>query len=92
MKIKLLTFLLLLTNTFLYSQDTLKTVTVKGQKPMIEIQPDKIILHVKNSIIAPGETALDLLRKAPGVTADNDGNITMMGKNGTTIYTNGRQI
>lgn len=59
---------------------------------MIELQADKIILHTENSIIAPGETALDLLRKAPGVIADNEGNISIMGKNGTTIYINGRQL
>ncbi len=92
MKFKLFTLLLVLTNLLLYGQDTLKTVTVKGQKSMIEVQSDRIILHTENSITAPGETLLDLLRRAPGVVADNDGNISMMGKNGTTVYINGRQL
>lgn len=70
--------------------DTLKTVEVTAPKPMVEISADKIILHVENSPTTIGENALDLLRKAPGVQVDNNEELSLMGKNGTIIYINGR--
>ncbi len=65
-------------------------VTVTAKKPMIEVKADKTILNVENSINAVGSDALELLRKAPGVTLDKDDNISLSGKNGVQIYIDGR--
>jgi len=65
-------------------------VTVTSKKPMIEVKADKTILNVENSINAVGNDALELLRKAPGVTLDKDDNISLAGKNGVQIYIDGR--
>ncbi|MBC7588052.1 MAG: carboxypeptidase regulatory-like domain-containing protein, partial [Chitinophagaceae bacterium] len=65
-------------------------VTVTSKKPMIEVKADKTILNVENSINAVGNDALELLRKAPGVTLDKDDNISLSGKNGVQIYIDGR--
>jgi hypothetical protein len=68
----------------------LADVTVTSKKPMIEVKADKTILNVENSINAVGNDALELLRKAPGVTLDKDDNISLSGKNGVQIYIDGR--
>ena len=68
----------------------LGTVTVKAQKPMIEIKADKTVLNVVGSINAVGSTAMELLEKSPGVRVDKDDNISMNGKNGVKIYIDGK--
>jgi iron complex outermembrane receptor protein len=65
-------------------------VTVTARKPMIEVKADKTILNVENTINAAGSDALELLRKAPGVTIDKDDAISLAGKNGVQIYIDGR--
>ncbi|AEE50448.1 TonB-dependent receptor [Haliscomenobacter hydrossis] len=68
----------------------LQGVTVKAQKPLLEIRPDKTIFNVEGSITASGSNAFDLLRKSPGVVIDNNDNITMLGRAGIRIYIDGR--
>lgn len=68
----------------------LEGVTVTAKKPMIEVKADKTILNVENTINSVGNDALELLRKAPGVTLDKDDNIALSGKNGVQIYIDGR--
>ncbi|MBK8698880.1 MAG: TonB-dependent receptor [Saprospiraceae bacterium] len=65
-------------------------VTIKAKKPLIEIQADKTVLNTDASISAVGSNGLDLLRKAPGVTVDNNENIQLKGKNGVAIYIDGK--
>jgi hypothetical protein len=68
----------------------LKTVTVSSKKPLIEVKADKIIINVEGSINSTGSTAMELLQKSPGVTVDNNDNISMKGKTGVKIYVDGR--
>ena len=68
----------------------LDEIIVKAKKPLIEIQADKTILNTDASISAAGSNGLDLLRKAPGVTIDNNENIQLKGKNGVSIYVDGK--
>lgn len=65
-------------------------VTITAQKPMMEIKPDKLVLNVAGSILASGDDALSLLRKAPGVMVDNNENISLLGKSGLIIYIDGK--
>jgi iron complex outermembrane recepter protein len=64
----------------------LKEVQVKAQKPFIEQQIDRTVVNVDNSIVAAGNTALEVLEKSPGVTVDQDGNISLKGKQAVLIY------
>ncbi|MDO1450827.1 outer membrane beta-barrel family protein [Rhodocytophaga aerolata] len=70
----------------------LEQVTVIAQKPIYEQQIDRTIIHVANSIISGGSTALEVLEKAPGVTVDrrNDG-ISLQGKDGVLLMIDGKQ-
>lgn len=64
----------------------LKDVTVTGRKPLIETRLDRTIVNVDALISNAGTSALDVLEKSPGVLVDQDGNISLMGKSGVTIF------
>ncbi len=68
----------------------LKDVAIVSRKPMIEVKADKTVFNVENSINATGSSALELLRKSPGVQVDNNEHISMKGKTGVRIYIDGK--
>jgi iron complex outermembrane recepter protein len=68
----------------------LKTVTITAQKPFIEHQIDKTVVNVENSSVAAGSTAMEVLEKSPGVSVDNDGKITLRGKDNVRIMVDGK--
>ncbi|WP_168208791.1 outer membrane beta-barrel protein [Chitinophaga sp. XS-30] len=68
----------------------LKTVDVVAQKPFIERSEGKTILNVESSVAAAGNTAMDLLRRAPGVSVDKDENLVIKGKQGVTVMLDGK--
>jgi iron complex outermembrane recepter protein len=63
----------------------LKAVSVVGIKPFIEQKADRMIVNVDASPSNTGASVMDVLEKAPGVTVDKDGNISLKGKQGVTI-------
>lgn len=65
-------------------------VTVISKKPFIERKADRTVLNVESSISSTGSTALEVLEKAPGVTVDKDGNISLKGKQGVLIMVDGK--
>jgi hypothetical protein len=64
----------------------LKDVTVTSQKPFIENKIDRMIVNVDALISNAGTNALEVLEKSPGVTVDQEGNISLRGKAGVVIY------
>jgi hypothetical protein len=68
----------------------LKTVDVVAIKPLVEFKNGNITLNVENSTLAAGNSAYDLLKRAPGVTIDNNNNISIQGKKGVKIMIDGR--
>ena len=70
---------------------SLEEVVVTSTKPLIEVKPDKTVFNVEGSINATGNTALELLRKAPGVVVDNNERLMLLGKSGVKVYIDGRQ-
>jgi iron complex outermembrane recepter protein len=65
-------------------------VTVTSKKPFIEQKAGKTLINVEASPTNTGLNALELLEKSPGVTVDNDGNISLKGKQGVTILIDGK--
>jgi iron complex outermembrane receptor protein len=63
----------------------LHEVTVTAGKPLIEHASDRTIVNVANSILAAGNSALDILQRAPGVSVDKDDNISLKGKQGVNV-------
>lgn len=68
----------------------LKEATVTALKPFIERRVDKTIVNVENSIVSAGSTALEILKRSPGVIVDNDGNISIKGKQGVQVLIDGK--
>ncbi|MGB0861486.1 MAG: TonB-dependent receptor domain-containing protein [Saprospiraceae bacterium] len=66
-------------------------VTVTAEKPFIEMRADKLVVNVGSSAVLAGNTALEVLRKSPGVTVDNNDNITLKGRQGVMVQMNGKQ-
>lgn len=71
---------------------TLSTVNVTAvvKKPFIERKIDRTVINVDASITNAGTTALEVLEKAPGVTVDKDGNVSLKGKQGVMIMMDGK--
>lgn len=69
----------------------LDDVTVAAKRPIIEVQPDKTVFNVEGSINAKGNTALELLRKSPGVVVDNNDGLILQGKSGVQVYIDGKR-
>lgn len=69
---------------------TLGGVTVTAKRPLVEQRPGMTLLNVDASPTNAGLNALELLEKAPGVSIDNDGNISLKGKQGVMILIDGK--
>ncbi len=65
-------------------------VTVVASKPFIEQKLDRTIVNVEASPSNAGATALEVLEKSPGVSVDNDGNISLKGKQGVIVMMDGK--
>lgn len=73
------------------AEKSLQAVTVTARKPMVEVKADKTVVNVDAFISNAGGTALDVLEKAPGVSVDRDGNISLKGKQGVIVLVDGKQ-
>lgn len=68
---------------------TLEAVQITAKAPLLEQQMDKLVMNVAQSAFAQGNTAYDLMRKAPGVSIDKDGNILLNGS-AVAVWIDGR--
>lgn len=68
----------------------LNEVSVTSMKKTIEFKNGMTVMNVENSIMASGNTALDVLKRIPGVTVDNKNNISISGKQGVRVMLDGR--
>lgn len=71
----------------------LDDVVIVGEKlsPSIRMEKGKIIYTPRNSSTATGGTALDVLKKTPGVFVDGDNNISIGGQGSVLVIVNGKQ-
>ena len=69
----------------------LKEVVVQAKKPMIEQKIDRTVLNVDASPGNTGNSVVEVLEKAPGVSVDKDGNISLKGKQAVLVLIDGRQ-
>ncbi len=75
----------------LANTSNLNAVTVTSKRPLIENKIDKTVVNVDASPTNTGLTALEVLEKSPGVTIDNNDNISLKGKQGVVILIDGKQ-
>ncbi|MBP1631153.1 MAG: NB-Dependent Receptor [Bacteroidetes bacterium] len=57
----------------------LKSAIVTAKIPVIEQKLDKIVMNVSAAVTTQGSNALDIIKKAPGVSVDPSGNILLNG-------------
>ncbi len=72
------------------NEKAIEGVTITKTKPYIERQDGKMILNVENSIAATGNSAFEVLEKAPGVKVDSNDNISMRGKTNLLVQIDGK--
>ena len=68
----------------------LTEVTVTGKPPLIENKNDRTVVNVDAAPTNAGATALEVLEKSPGISVDNDGNISLKGKQGVIVMMDGK--
>ncbi len=71
--------------------NALKDVVVQDKKNPIELDGSTLVYNVSSTIAGQGVTALEALKKAPGVFVENESNITLNGKSGVLIMLDGKQ-
>jgi outer membrane receptor protein involved in Fe transport len=72
------------------AEKKLGDITVVSKKPFIENKIDKMVVNVEASTTSTGLSAMEILEKSPGVTIDNDDNISVKGKQGVIILIDGK--
>ena len=66
----------------------LNEVTVRSLRPTIIQKADRIVVSIQGTALAAGNSAYDILSKAPGVYVDQEGNIQLNGRSGVTVMLN----
>ncbi len=68
----------------------LDEVQISAEREFMEFGIDRTIYHPANQPVAMGGAASDLLEQIPSVEIDIDGNISLRGSQGVTVYLNGK--
>lgn len=68
----------------------LNEITVSTDKQFIERRLDKLVVNVENSIVAAGNTVLEVLQRSPGITVNEESGINMKGKSGVVVMIDGK--
>ncbi len=71
--------------------NSLNEIVVQAKQNPIELEGGNIVYNISKSIDAQGLNALDVLKRAPGVSVDNESIITLNGKQGALVMLDGRQ-
>ncbi len=69
---------------------SLGQVTVTGKRPLVENKIDRTVINVDAAPTNAGATAMEVLEKSPGISVDNDGNISLKGKAGVIVMMDGK--
>jgi len=65
-------------------------VTVTAQRPLVRVEIDKLIYNMEEDPEAKVNNTLEMLRKVPMITIDNEDNVQLKGSSNFKIYLNGR--
>lgn len=80
------------TLTFKTQGVELAEAIVTARRAMVEVKADRTVFNVQGTINSTGSDAIALLRKAPGVTVDNNDNINVLGRSGVLLYVDGKRL
>lgn len=68
----------------------LEQATVTATRAIVEVKADRTVFNVEGTVNSTGADGLALLRKAPGVTLDNNNNVSVLGRTGVRIFIDGK--
>lgn len=68
----------------------LNEVSIQGQRPSIVHEDGKITLNVANTVVGSSGNVIELLAQAPGVSVDQNDQVSLNGKPGVTILLDGK--
>ena len=68
----------------------LTEAVVVGEKPVVEVRPDRLVYNADQDVSNAGGTAQDVLRKAPLLAVDGEGNVTMRGSANFKVLVNNK--
>ncbi|MBS1492034.1 MAG: TonB-dependent receptor [Bacteroidetes bacterium] len=69
---------------------TTEQIDVTAEKSFIEFAPDKKIYNVEKGMTTTGGSVIDVLKNIPGVTVDQDNNISFRGSGNVKVMIDGR--
>ncbi|HTF80159.1 MAG TPA: outer membrane beta-barrel protein [Cytophagales bacterium] len=67
-------------------------VVITSQRSIVRQQADKMVMDVEGTLANSGLTAEDVLRRAPGITVDKDGKVSIKGKSGVQVMLDDRPM
>ncbi|WP_169306884.1 outer membrane beta-barrel protein [Pedobacter polaris] len=69
-------------------RQTLKTVNVTSDRPLVERKTDRYVINVDGSVLGIGNNGLEVLQKSPGIWVGNDGSIKIRGNQSVMVMIN----
>ncbi|MDR1089982.1 MAG: TonB-dependent receptor [Prevotella sp.] len=71
-------------------EKTLSEVVITAQKPLVQVDLDKIVYSMESDPEANTNNVLEMLKKVPMITVDGEENIQLKGSSSFKIYMNGK--
>lgn len=68
----------------------LEELTVEGEKELVEARIDKLVYNAEDDVANAGGDASDVLRRAPLLNVDLEGNVSLRGSSNIQILINGK--
>lgn len=65
-------------------------IRVTGRKPVLQQSGGKLIINLAQSAATPGVSVFDMLKRLPGISTDQNGQLLMRGSSGINVIIDGK--